>query len=282
MTSRTLSFAKYEGLGNDFIVVDGLHAEVCGLDRDVVTLLCDRHRGIGADGVLLVGQKNGQPFMTIHNADGSEPEMCGNGLRCVALYVNEKKLTVGDVFVIDTPAGPHTCRLLDDASLVEVQMREVSYDPKSLPLNASAPWIEEEISVGGHTFHATALSIGNPHVVIFEAFLPDDQRVIGHALEHDPRFPRGVNVNFATVQGASLNLRVWERGVGFTEACGTGACATAAAAVKTGRLSNKEPIELRLPGGIVSVRVRSEGEPLSMTGPARHVFSGAMTLEDNA
>lgn len=282
MTLPALAFAKYEGLGNDFLIVDALDAEAVGLNKELVSELCDRHRGVGADGVLVVGQKNGQPFMTIHNADGSEPEMCGNGLRCVALWAHAKKLVVGDVFVIDTPAGPHTCRLLNDSTLVEVQMREVSYDPKSLPLNASKPWLDESLVVSGQSFRATALSIGNPHVVIFDAVPKEAQRAVGEALGHDPRFPRGVNVNFAIVRDRGIELRVWERGVGFTEACGTGACATAAAAVTTGRLSNAHPIDVQLPGGVVSVRVRDEGEPVSMTGPARHVFSGSMKPEDRA
>lgn len=277
-----LAFSKYEGLGNDFIVVDESAFGATPIDAALARFLCDRHRGIGADGVLVVGERNGKSSMHVYNADGSEPEMCGNGLRCVALYLQQKKGAAVTDLEIETPAGPHRCRILGDGISVEVQMRAASFDPATLPLNASAPWLDNKFAVEGLEIAATAVSVGNPHLVIFDALTSTQQQKLGPRLEHDPLFPRAVNVGFAEIRGEGISLRVWERGVGFTEACGTGACAAAAAAVQTGRLQRERAIVVSLPGGDVSVFVGKEGAPLLMAGPARHVFDGTTTLADRA
>ncbi|MBK8171589.1 MAG: diaminopimelate epimerase [Sandaracinaceae bacterium] len=275
-------FSKYEGLGNDFILVDAAALGTNALDSAQAKLLCDRHRGVGADGVLVVSEASGTASMHIYNADGSEPEMCGNGLRCVALYLQQKKNASPNELVVNTPAGPHACRILGDGMSVEVEMRAPSFDPTTLPLASSLPWLDAKLSIDGLELTATALSVGNPHLVVFDALTSSQQQKLGPRLEVDPRFTRGVNVGFATIEGEGISLRVWERGVGFTEACGTGACAAAAAAVQTGRLLRERAIVVSLPGGDVSVFVGKEGAPLRMAGPARHVFDGVTTLADRA
>ncbi|MBX3271753.1 MAG: diaminopimelate epimerase [Sandaracinaceae bacterium] len=264
-----LRFEKYEGLGNDFLVV----GEGAALAPGVAERLCDRHRGVGGDGVLVTGVEGGRPFMRVRNADGSAPEMCGNGVRCVALYLHARGL-VGDAFELDTDAGPHAVRVLGDGR-VEVAMRPPSLAPRDLPLDAPAPWVDEPIEVGGVALRVTAVSMGNPHAVTFDAV---DPARVGPVLERDPRFPARVNAGFATRTEAGLDLVVWERGVGFTEACGTGACAAGVAAVETGRARRGEDVVVRLPGGELVIRVGAPGAPVLMTGPARRVFSGVVEV----
>lgn len=256
--SVSVRFAKYEGLGNDFLIVDA----AADLDAAMVQRLCDRHLGVGADGVLFVGASS----MRVINADGSTAEMCGNGIRCVALHLarngGPRELT------LDTGAGPHRCRVLDledTRAQVEVEMRsaEVGTPDDVFPLE-------------GLELRLTRVSMGNPHAVLFDEI--GNAARLGPRLERDERFPGGVNVGFARVAsgGRTIELAVWERGVGFTRACGTGACAAAAAAVATGRIPRGEPIEVRLPGGTLRIEVGEPGAPVKMTGPARHVFDGTV------
>ncbi len=269
-----LSFDKYEGLGNDFILVDESVA------RDVIgpaaaVALCDRHRGIGADGVLLVSF---EPFsMRVLNADGSIPQMCGNGIRCVAVHLSRLGKVSSEPFEIDTDAGPHRVRILADGR-VEVSMRPASLVPRDLPLASDHAWVDEPIDVAGRLVRATAVSMGNPHVVLFEESL--EREILGPALERDPRFPERVNVGFASrANDGALELYVWERGVGWTMACGTGACAAAVAAVETFRAERHADLVVRLLGGELSIRVDERGDPIRMTGPARYVFSGSVPIE---
>ncbi len=268
-----LRFEKYEGLGNDFLIVrDGAERITAELARR----LCDRHLGVGADGVLLTGLLGDRPFMRVLNADGSSPQMCGNGVRCVGLYLRRAGLVSTDAFMLDTDAGPHTVRVLD-GERVQVGMRPASLEPADLPLRSDAPWIDERIRVAGHELRVTAVSMGNPHAVTFDPDL--DRDLIGPALELDARFPERVNVGFAAMLGVELDLAVWERGVGWTRACGTGACAAAVAAVETGRAPRAQSVRVRLPGGDLDIRVDEPGAPVWMTGPARRVFSGVVSVE---
>lgn len=270
-----LRFEKYEGLGNDFLVVDDREAAQ-RIDAALAIELCDRHRGVGADGVLITGVGDEGPFMRVWNADGSSPQMCGNGVRCVALHLLERGLVPDPRFTLATDAGPHGVEVHADGA-VTVAMRAATLAPESLPLRAGAPWIEERIEVAGHAVSVTAVSMGNPHAVIFGQ--PEEHRgVIGSALERDARFPERVNVGFADRTPTGLRLAVWERGVGWTQACGTGACAAAVAAVETGRAPRDEALEVHLPGGALTITVGAPDAPVRMTGPARRVFSGAVTL----
>lgn len=270
-----LSFEKWEGLGNDFVIV----RQGSGLEPARAVALCDRHRGIGADGVLEVGVGPRGLSMRVVNADGSEPEMCGNGLRCVARYAVEHGLVREPRFEVETAAGPHACEMLE-GELVRIQMRAPSLEPAHVPVRASEPLIDAPIDVAGRTLRVTAVSMGNPHAVTFDALDAPSRSVLGPALEGlVSLFPARVNAGFARlVPGAerALELHVYERGAGWTEACGTGACAAAVAAVVSGRLAPAGPIRVRLPGGELSVEVGAPGERVWMTGPARRVFAGTI------
>jgi len=276
-----VQFAKYEGLGNDFVIISE-----SVLQPGVARALCDRHRGIGADGVLLIScmseSPRENPRMRVINADGSVPEMCGNGLRCVALYlVHSGVAAAGQVFTIETDAGPHRCTVASSAreSSVEVSMRAPSLVPSEVPVVAERELLDESFEVAGTRVKLSCVSMGNPHGVTFDDVGESARQKLGPLLEKHARFPNAANIGFARVLGpGQLSLSVWERGVGFTEACGTGACACAVAAVETGRAARHEPIEVRLPGGPLIIRVGERGERLSMTGAARHVFSGTIEL----
>jgi diaminopimelate epimerase len=274
-----LAFEKYEGIGNDFLIADDPEAHERLADRALVTRLCDRHRGVGADGILLAGIEGGRPFMRVRNADGSAPQMCGNGLRCVALHlVRTGRVDGAEPFEIDTDAGPHRVHVHEagDDGRVEVWMRAPSLRPRDLPLASDRPWVDEAIEVAGRLVRATAVSMGNPHVVLFEE--TGERDVLGPALERDPRFPERVNVGFARRTSDGIDLAVWERGVGWTMACGTGACAAAVAAVETGRARRGRELAVRLPGGELTIVVGGEHDRVRMTGPARHVFSGRVAI----
>lgn len=266
-------FYKYEGLGNDFIVLERAELGDRELTDADARALCDRHLGIGADGVLIVGQ---EPSMHVINADGSVPEMCGNGLRCVAFHLVRKKLEHGPEFTVQTASGAHVCRVHphdDTHAEVQVQMKAPSFEPRDVPVQSASPWLDEPIEIDGHTLRFTAVSMGNPHLVTFDA-VDETRSAIAVQLQNDPRLPRGANVGFASLRGEKdIALSVFERGAGWTQACGTGACAAGAAAVATGRAPKGEPIRVTLPGGELQVTT-GDDEPMLMRGPARFVFEG--------
>jgi diaminopimelate epimerase len=269
-----LTFFKYEGLGNDFIVIEKTALGDARLSTDEAIALCDRHRGVGADGVLVVDVD--APRMDVINADGSVPEMCGNGLRCAALHLARRAGVETLDVSIDTSSGPHACRVVNRAGeeSVEVEMAAPSLEPRDLPLNANEPWLDRPLEVDGHTLHVTGVSMGNPHAVTFDD-VGVERMELGPRVQGDPHFPEGVNVGFVSeLSEDSLHLDVLERGAGWTQACGTGACAAAVAAVETGRSERSRPLRVRLPGGILDITVREEGERVLMKGPARFVFRG--------
>lgn len=271
-------FHKYQGLGNDFLIIEEEALGDVRLSSDQAVALCDRHRGVGGDGLLVVDVD--APSMHVINSDGSVPEMCGNGIRCVALHLarraGERVLDV----TIDTTAGPHRCTVDNrpGAESVAVEMAPPSLLPADLPLRSDAPWVDRAIVVEGWTVHITAVSMGNPHAVTFDD-LGKARFELAPAIQADLHFPEGVNVGFVSeLNGDELRLDVLERGAGWTQACGTGACAAAVAAVETGRASRDEPLKVRLPGGVLTITVRSPGEPVRMQGPARLVFGGEVEL----
>jgi diaminopimelate epimerase len=269
------AFEKYEGLGNDFLVVDAASDDAVAPRRAVD--LCDRHRGVGADGVLLVLPPRGAGVarMRVINADGSTPEMCGNGVRCVALHlVRTSRASIGTV-VIETDAGPRTCAI--DApgpagsAQVTVDMGVVRVlGDRALRDLGLAPPLSPDLA-------CTVVDAGNPHAVLFGAFARADVERLGPRLATHPVFAQGTNVEFARVAGpgAAIDLVVWERGVGVTLACGTGACAAAAVACARGFAARGQPVEVRLPGGPLAVIIDATGRA-TMRGPARHVFSGSV------
>jgi diaminopimelate epimerase len=277
-----IAFAKYEGLGNDFVVVEGpLSSALLVLAAQHAVRICDRHRGVGADGVLLVEHSGDRVAMRVINADGSRPEMCGNGIRCVALHlVRSGAREVGKSFEIDTDAGPHACRVASLAGnkregSVEVSMRAASLEPEAIPVSAEQIVLDQPFEVAGARVRLSCVSMGNPHAVTFDDLGQDARAKLGPLLEKHARFPHGANIGFARMSGPQvIELAVWERGVGFTEACGTGACACAVAAVETGRAVRNKPIEIRLPGGSLKIVVGDANARIKMTGHARSVFEG--------
>jgi diaminopimelate epimerase len=260
-----IPFKKYEGLGNDFILL-----ELSGgsLGADAVRRLCDRHFGVGADGVLLVGPPrtpSATARMTILNADGSQPEMCGNGIRCVAIHVAKGQGRDKGEILIDTDAGALACKV--DQGEVEVEMGKLS---DLGPV---------EVAIEGRVHRFARMSAGNPHAVTFERYEPSDIDVIGPVVARASVFPEGTNVEFAQLSDdGAIDLVVWERGVGRTLACGTGAAATVGAACLARRRSYGEFVTVRLPGGPLHVRVGQGTLAATMRGPARLVFEGEVTL----
>ncbi|MEZ4247938.1 MAG: diaminopimelate epimerase [Polyangiales bacterium] len=267
-----LPFAKYEGLGNDFVIVD---AAAWGVrpDRDAIAI-CDRFTGVGGDGVLVVDAS--VPSMRVINADGSRSEMCGNGLRCVVLHLARLGAFSGEEVVVQTDAGPHPSLFFargPRTAEVEVRMRVPSLVPADVPVTVADSLLDTPFLDG---VRFTAVSMGNPHAVTFDDV---DHLELGPRVQADARFPEGVNVGFAraTVDARpTFDLDVFERGSGWTRACGTGACAAGVAAVVTGRARRHEPIVMRLPGGPLEITVGEPHEPVRMRGPARHVYDGTL------
>ena len=271
-----LRFLKYEGLGNDFVLLEEAELGGVPLTPAEAVAICDRHLGVGADGVLVIER---EPWaMRVHNADGSMAQMCGNGLRCVALHL--QGAGAGDEFVVETDSGPHACRVIASSpqAEVEVAMRAAEIDPARVPVTADAPLIDAAFDLEGSTLRLSAVSMGNPHAVLFD-LSSERASELGPRLSVDPRFPEGVNAGFVTRRGDVFELRVHERGVGWTRACGTGACAAAYAAVLTGRAARHAPIVIELPGGRLTLEVGEDGSPILMRGRARHVFDGTLSRE---
>jgi diaminopimelate epimerase len=254
-----LAFTKVEGLGNDFLLFDSRRSAQV-LSSAQVQALCHRHRGVGADGVLtLLPSARAEARMRIQNADGSESEMCGNGLRCAALVLAEDGATS---MKIETEAGVHRCRLEGEES-VWVELVGLT-EPKAT-----------EVELDGQTLHGQFLSLGNPHFVLLRTVNPAEAASLGAALEHHPHFvPGRTNVEFVERAPGGLRVTVWERGVGLTLACGTGAAASVAAARAAGWLSGGGPFEVTLPGGKVQVDLEPDGRTAGLRGPARKVFAG--------
>jgi diaminopimelate epimerase len=260
-----VTFQKYEGLGNDFILVELAKER---LAPGVVQRLCDRHFGIGADGVLLVGPPRSSgaiATMTVVNADGSEPEMCGNGLRCVAVYLAAREGREAAEFHVDTDAGLLRCKV--SGGEVEVDMGRL-VDKGAV-----------EVPIAGKVHRFARISAGNPHAITFEPYGAREIDEVGPLVATAALFPEGTNVEFARLEDdGSIDLVVWERGVGRTLACGTGACATVLAACLQGKRSFDEPTTVRLPGGSLRVSVARDSLAATMRGPARFVFRGEVTV----
>jgi diaminopimelate epimerase len=282
-----LEFAKYQATGNDFVMVVDLDDERV-FEPNEVALLCDRRTGVGADGLIrLVGRSRGPRFfMDYTNADGSLAEMCGNGIRCVGKLVHDLGLVGSDEleFGVLTRAGEKqlTLHLDRDGQVrrVTVGMGQASFTKSAIPMRGPAweTFLGQSMEVGpGLVLTASAVSMGNPHLVLFVEEDPDRFHVghIGPILERDARFPEGTNVEFAHVTGDRIEARVWERGSGETMACGSGACAIAVAANEAGLAP--ATVEVDFPGGTVRV-ARDDGE-VSLTGGVERVFEGRIALD---
>jgi diaminopimelate epimerase len=271
-----LRFTKMQGLGNDFVVLDGVRQRL-RVDAGLVRRLADRRFGVGCDQVLVVEPPEGAAAdfrYRIFNADGGEVEQCGNGARCFARFVRDQGLTDKDVIAVETRAGLIRPRLLADGR-VEVDMGAPRFEPAAVPFEAHAREPRYRLEVPGQgVVELGVVSMGNPHAVVP---VSDVSRApvaaLGPLLEAHPRFPSRVNVGFLEVRDARhARLRVYERGVGETLACGTGACAAACVAREWGQLA--EEVEIELPGGTLGIRWEGGDAPVWMTGPAVTVFEG--------
>ncbi|MFO1377079.1 MAG: diaminopimelate epimerase [Steroidobacteraceae bacterium] len=266
------------GLGNDFIVFDAPASGAPGAAW--LRRAGDRHTGIGFDQALMLEsprQRGTVVFYRIFNADGLEVEQCGNGARCVASLVHRRLELPPGEFLMDSPAGRIRARVRDDG-LVSVAMGEPDFTPTSLPFEAATPADRYDLDVAGAAVQIGAVSIGNPHAVLrVEAVATAPLERFGAAIEHHPRFPKRTNVEFMeVVDRGRIRLRVHERGVGETRACGTGACGAVAVGRRWGLLDAEVAVEL--PGGHLIVAWPGPGEPIWLTGPAETVFEGTVPL----
>jgi len=272
---RELTFEKWQGLGNDFIVVAHEDVPEGALSDERVRQLCDRRLGIGADGILLV--RNGAELgMLVRNADGSRPEMCGNGLRCVVGWLAGRgRIDLHSAVEVKTDAGPRRCEIVESIAggyEVRVQMGIANARP------------DLEVRVDGEPTRWAMIDVGNPHAIRFDVDLVELSR-LGPAVATAP--PQGTNVELCRVARApdervEIEVAVWERGVGPTRACGTGACAVAAAACAAGLADYGRTMIVRLPGGPLQIEVDEQTRAVTMTGPARCVFRGTTTLPNGS
>ncbi|HEY1551512.1 MAG TPA: diaminopimelate epimerase [Kofleriaceae bacterium] len=282
-----MKFAKYHGAGNDFVVVD-LRANpesadaIAIQDPAVVRAVCDRQFGIGGDGVLAVLPPLGADSdarMRVLNADGSEAEMCGNGIRCVVRELVERGGVAKQTLAIDTGAGRLVCEMTGDGVTVAMGRARLERGEIGMTGPEKERCVDQPIEVRGRALRVTAVSMGNPHAVMFV----DDQNLrelaesLGPVLEHHAWFPNRTNVEFVRARSKTeLDVVVWERGCGITLACGTGACATVAAAIVNGRADFESDVRVNLLGGSLSIRVLPNMADVLMHGPATHVFDGVL------
>ncbi|GAB4381834.1 MAG: diaminopimelate epimerase [Elainellaceae cyanobacterium] len=277
-----IQFTKYHGLGNDFILIDNRQSTEPCLTPDQAVQWCDRHFGIGADGVIfaLPGQNGTDYTMRIFNSDGSEPEMCGNGIRCLARFIadleGKSEPQSSLAYQIHTLAGVMVPKLEADGN-VTVDMGLPRLLAAEIPTTLAAPddkVINLPLEVAGQTWDVTCVSMGNPHCITFvEDVAAVPLEAIGPQFEHHPAFPQRTNTEFIqVVRPDYLKMRVWERGAGITLACGTGACASLVAAVLTGHSARRATVEL--PGGCLEIEWSEIDQRLYMTGPAQQAFTG--------
>jgi diaminopimelate epimerase len=273
-----MRFWKMHGLGNDYIVIDNRDEGISGSQAEALAKrLCERHFSVGADGLLLVSKsKVADAKMKIFNADGSEAEMCGNGIRCFVKYCYEKGIAVKPEFMVETLSGlKHVWLTLNgkEVTNVKVNMGVPNWSRMSLPMVGQGTCINENLDVNGEIFKVTCLSLGNPHCIIFVDNLDDfPVEQVGSKIENHTAFPNRTNVGFAQVVNQNeLKVRVWERGCGETLSCGTGTCAAVAAANKLRKVGNK--VTVHVLGGDLSVEV---AENLFLSGAAEKIFEATL------
>lgn len=281
-----LKFVKYQGLGNDFILIDSRHATNPSVSPELAVQMCNRHFGIGADGVILAlpGQAGTDYTMRIFNSDGSEPEMCGNGIRCLAQFLADLTGVAGEetAYHIHTLAGTISPRLAGEGQ-VTVDMGIPQLMAADIPTTLVKPTekvIACPLEVAGQSWQVTCVSMGNPHCITFVA---DGSAIslaaTGPQFENHPAFPQRTNVEFIeVVRPDYLKMWVWERGAGATLACGTGACAAVVAGVLAGKSQRHCTVEL--PGGCLEIDWGAADGRVYMTGPARRVFAGEYFLPE--
>jgi len=279
-----MEFTKMQGTGNDFVLVDARE-----MDRDWPALaarMCDRHFGVGADGLLLVLPSGAADLrLRVFNADGSEAEACGNGLRCFVRYARDRGLVRADEFSVETMVGTRAVRIRDGGR-IQVTMGRPEFNPSAIPVTLegwegpdTGPVLDYTIEVDGIRLNIGCVSMGNPHAVCFVSAPVADFPLaeIGPRVERHRAFPNRVNLEVANVIGrGEIRTRVWERGTGETLACGSGACAVTVIAILKG-LSDSA-VDVHVPGGVLSIEWDGAGEVL-LSGPAEEVFSGTWPVE---
>ena len=280
-----MRFSKYHGTGNDFVLVEDLEDRLRP-DPALVAAVCDRRRGVGADGLIRIAPaREADFFMDYYNADGATAEMCGNGIRCLAKHVFDRGFTAARELDVATRAGVK--RLMIEARdgvarSVTVDMGPPSLERKAIPMTGDPrdTFVRQPLEVEGRTFAATAVSMGNPHCVLLLGPGEDLEGLevarLGPLVERRPEFPARTNVEFVTVVDGGVRARVWERGSGETMACGTGACAALVATALAGLTGRRA--EVAFPGGVLEVAWEEEG-PVLLTGPAVCVFDGELDEE---
>ncbi|MBU9812030.1 diaminopimelate epimerase [Rahnella sp. C60] len=274
-----MQFSKMHGLGNDFMVVDAVTQNVY-FSPELIRRLSDRHRGVGFDQLLVV-EPPYDPELDFHyrifNADGSEVAQCGNGARCFARFVRIKGLTNKRDIRVSTQTGRMVLTVTEDEE-VQVNMGEPVFEPQQVPFRAAKAEKTYILRAEERTVFCGVVSMGNPHCVLqVDDVLTAEVEVLGPMLESHERFPERVNVGFMQILSPeSVKLRVYERGAGETQACGSGACAAVAVGIQQGLLA--EEVQVELPGGSLDIRWKGPGHPLYMTGPATHVYDGFIHL----
>lgn len=281
-----LRFTKMQGIGNDYVYVNGFEERVDN-PGELAKRISDRHFGVGSDGLVLILPSGVADLrMRMFNTDGSEAEMCGNATRCVGKYAHDHGIVNKDVIRLETAAGIKIIRLLFEAGEVRgatVDMGEPVLAPDLIPVVLAPALTEGEdpqrfiarpVEVGGRTYAVTAVSMGNPHAVVFMQGIDDlDLPKLGPLFEHHPIFPKRTNTEFVEViSSTKIKMRVWERGAGETLACGTGACAAAVASVLNGHTGRSLDVELR--GGVLHIDWDKSDDHVYMTGGAVAVFDG--------
>lgn len=274
-----INFTKMHGLGNDFVVIDAVNQAI-NLSPEQIRFMADRHFGIGFDQLLLVEKplsSNADFKYRIFNADGSEVAQCGNGARCFARFVHEKKLFNGNTITVDTDAGQLILELVGK-DLVKVNMGVPRHVPSEIPVRIDRESKTYSVEINGTTIEFGAVSLGNPHAVIqVEDINVAPVAEVGKALESNPLFPERANIGFMEiVNRKQIKLRVFERGAGETLACGSGACSAVVIGIEQNLIDNQVTVDLL--GGQLAISWVGRGEPVLMTGPATTVFDGNITL----
>ena len=284
---RKIPFTKMHGAGNDYIYIDLYRSPIDFDPNDLARKMSPRHFSVGGDGVVLILASDvADAKMRMFNLDGSEGKMCGNAIRCVAKYLSDHGLTDKDVITVETLSGIKTLRLYKQdgkVARVSVEMGVANFTPAAIPvLFDKEEMVDEPVTVLGKTYRMTAVSMGNPHAVIFTTGVAElDLAAMGPTFETLPIFPERVNTEFAEMSDdKTILMRVWERGSGETFACGTGASALVAAAVKTGRVKAGEEITVRLLGGDLTIKVNAD-YAVTMTGGATEVYQGVYWYDED-
>ncbi len=273
---KKVKFGKYQGLGNDFVIIDD-RGNTLKLNIAQVKTLAHRQYGVGCDQLMIVKKSKTHDFrMELYNNDGSVAEMCGNGIRCFHRFLADRGISAKKALKIETLAG--TIKTALAGKLVTVDMGAPILEAADIPMKAAGQVIGRKIDTAEGSFNITAVSMGNPHIVIFTKSLEGlALETVGPMLEHHPLFPKRTNVHFARVDNKkNITVSHWERGAGMTLACGTGACATGVAAVLN-KLTDRA-VSVHQRGGSLQIKWDAKDNHVYMTGPAVHVFSGEMTV----